>query len=849
MSSHRLPVLAALVLLLALVTVFAPTLFMGRVISVNDTVLDEIPWRSVNPSLEVMNPELKETATTFVSQTALLRRHGTDVAVWNPYVTSGEPGLAAWPNGLLSPTVLPALALPEAQLLNAIVLAKLVVAFVGMLLLLRGRGLDTDSSAVGAIAFAMSGPMVAQWLWTASSTAAALPFLLWTIDRSRRIERWSRRIALAAAGWALFATGGDAGATVAGLALAATWWVFLLIREPLHRSHTLRALGAHAIALVLVCVALLPAIKLAAPSSDTHHHLASGLGLDVARLVVDPFALGDPRRLTYEAPPGWSEVRHAESCLAPGWVALALAAIGLVSRRRDIAFWASLAALIILVLAWTPLTSLASRLPGAPGPGALTPLFAVAVATLAAAGAERLQPLAPAAWRWAGLVLLAGAIILQQGAIAIHLLPYLPESSSTPQPTAGIRWLQQRTDPPTTRIVPLFSTLWPDLPQRFGLADVRGQGPDVPYRRWLQSVDSQAWGHWGDVVLLNGATVDLHHPYLQALGGRYVLEPPDLQVVAYSLGSDTVELEPRTRQVGPLRTGATVVQQLEPPPGCSRIAIHAVRTTRTIRGTVQIMLTDVDRGAALGSWTIDAHQLTTQGFAWLDLAAPPTSGHRCLLTLSFGTLTGAVTLLATPADEAPGSLLVNERPLDGDLGLSYDVSGYSQVYSGPDLRIWENRNALPRGWLVHTIVPGDLETLLSAEPPFSLADVAVLPTNVAGHVDRQLSPPTAPESVRCSADVPGWTFHISVTGGAILSTSIRARPGLWRMTIDGVETPPYRVNGLFMGALLEPGEHTVQFEPRLPRSWWIPSVGAITLLGILLATACLPTRSKASQQP
>ena len=821
----------------------APSLFSGRVVSVNDAVLDEVPWRHVHPAVEVVNPELKDPATTFVSRAALLRDEGLAVALWNPYVAAGQIGLAAWSYGLLSPTVFPAIFLPEARFLNGVLLIKLVLAFVGMFLLLRERRLQQDAAAVGAVVFALSGPVATQWLWSSGSTAVALPWLLWTIDRSRRVQRWSRRVMLATAGWALFATGGDPGATAIGAGAAALWWVSLLILEPEHRAFGLRTVSAHLPAVCLVGAILLPAILLSPHSTDTPGML-DGIGTDAARLVVDPFAFGDPRRLTWEPPATWADSRHADSCLAPGWVALALAAVGCVGRRRDLWVWITAAVLVPLTLALTPLLATLSHLPGAPGPATVTPLFALAVGALAAIGATQLQAIAPPTLRWPGVLLVAAAIVTQQGMTAVHLLSYLPPDEATPQPTTGIQWLQEHAAAHHDRIVPLFSTLWPDLPQRFGLRDVRSHDPQPSYRSWMQTIDSQAWGHWGSAVILNGATIDLDHPYLRVLGGRFLVEPPDLQVVAYTLGNSTVELGPRTARVGPVATSDTVVQQLELPNGCSRIAVHAARANpeRPVDGAVQVTLTDVDDGTSLGSWTLDAAELVEQGLAWIDLTTTPAAGHRHLLALSFVLDTGRLTLRATQRDMVPGSLLWNDSAQPGDLGLSFDVSGFARVYSGSDLQVWENRNALPPAWLVQRIVPGDLDTVLAAEPPFDLANVAVVPTEVASEIDGQLEMGDQSATVDSTSHGRRWRFQTSSASSSVLATSIRWAPHLWRLTVDGEPGVPFLANGLFVGVFLPAGEHTVELWPQIPNSWWLPPAVALSALLLIALGAARPAR-------
>ena len=180
MQSRPFPTLPVCVGLLAVVVVFFPSLFFGRVISPLDTVLTEPPWQSSHHAVEVTNPELKTAATTFLPRLLEAREAGLATALWSPYRACGGPGWLAWSWGLLSPLVAPLLPwVPGAFLLNGVVLGKLLLAFAGSLALQRRLGRSQEAAVVGAAAFTLAGPLTARWLEPASATVAALPLLLW----------------------------------------------------------------------------------------------------------------------------------------------------------------------------------------------------------------------------------------------------------------------------------------------------------------------------------------------------------------------------------------------------------------------------------------------------------------------------------------------------------------------------------------------------------------------------------------------------------------------------------------------------------------------------------------------
>ena len=59
----------------------------------------------------------------------------------------------------------------------------------------------------------------------------------------------------------------------------------------------------------------------------------------------------------------------------------------------------------------------------------------------------------------------------------------------------------------------------------------------------------------------------------------------------------------------------------------------------------------------------------------------------------------------------------------------------------------------------------------------------------------------------------------------------------WQVDVDGVPARMMRVNGLFRGVHLTPGEHTVTFSYRPAKFYLGAATSAITALGLALACA------------
>jgi hypothetical protein len=350
--------------------VFFPTLFFGRVVSPLDVLYNDPPWRAVHHPVEVTNPDLERPATAYLPLLEAARRDGASIALWNPYLAGGAPGVLAWNDGLLSPTVLPFLPWIDPALLpNAVILAKLLLAFVGTWLLLRRLGLGQTAASVGGAAFALSGPLTAAWLWPSSATGAALPLLLYAADRVLAAAKPWRTVAAGTLAWLAFLAGGGPGETAVGLVLVAAWVIVRFGEARRRGAAGLRHLAAVAASASIAGALLAPSFGLFAASLGPSGALARpaahhAFGWQAFRLLVDPFAFGDPRRATYSPPPALSGMAFHDTVLAIGFVTVVLALLGLASRRRGIVFWGAVCGLALAGLAWAPAGVLLPAVPG-----------------------------------------------------------------------------------------------------------------------------------------------------------------------------------------------------------------------------------------------------------------------------------------------------------------------------------------------------------------------------------------------------------------------------------------------------------------------------------------------------
>lgn len=198
------------VLLLALLpfALFGHALLPGRVLAPVDLLMTAYPWRALAPSVTPVNPLL--TDVTYLVHPLLLWgareiREGR-LPLWNPQLFAGAPYLANPHTAMFFPLTWLMWLLPAAPALTLLAISK--IALVGVATYWCGRrlALGRGAAVLGAVAFMLSGQVVAWLHWPYTTTMAFLPILVGVVElmRARADARSVAALALAVA-LALFA--------------------------------------------------------------------------------------------------------------------------------------------------------------------------------------------------------------------------------------------------------------------------------------------------------------------------------------------------------------------------------------------------------------------------------------------------------------------------------------------------------------------------------------------------------------------------------------------------------------------------------------------------------------------
>ncbi len=180
---------------------------------------------------------------------------------------------------------------------------------------------------------------------------------------------------------------------------------------------------------------------------------------------------------------------------------------------------------------------------------------------------------------------------------------------------------------------------------------------------------------------------------------------------------------------------------------------------------------------------------------------------------------------------------------------------YRQVHSG-DVKIYENRAALPRAFVVHQaeVVGSDDEaiaamqnpafdptqTLIAQEKTFEVLKTSKVSKGQSSANDQVAIVKYEPERVEIAAtpDSPGWL---------VLTDAFY--PG-WQATVDGQPVEILPVNIMFRAVAVPEGEHRVVFEFR-PRSVemgaWVSAGAWVVVIGAMLNIVRAMVRSKLEQ--
>jgi hypothetical protein len=341
---------------LVILALFGSVLFLGKVLLPLDLLANSSPWRDLPPAGAKSLPLQWDLIE---DQAAFRAEHRRQVArgewpLFNPRVGAGEPFLANASAQHGHPLVLLSDLLPVHHAPGMLAASKVLLCLVFSFVLLRRWGVGEPAALGGALAYGLSGFVFVQLGWVHAHSAAALPFLLYGVERAVAVGGQRDRVLLGVAtAWTLL---GGHPETIVYVLLAALvvgferWWstsVGLPWPRPFERARPVVAaallggmLAAPFVAPLLLRVdgslrATLNRVRVenirsgAQSDGDTR---AERLDRFVRRVVpvVAPLALGSER-----FGPSWGHASYFQEGTAfAGSAALFAALLGVVAVRR-----------------------------------------------------------------------------------------------------------------------------------------------------------------------------------------------------------------------------------------------------------------------------------------------------------------------------------------------------------------------------------------------------------------------------------------------------------------------------------------------------------------------------------
>lgn len=179
--------------------------------------------------------------------------------------------------------------------------------------------------------------------------------------------------------------------------------------------------------------------------------------------------------------------------------------------------------------------------------------------------------------------------------------------------------------------------------------------------------------------------------------------------------------------------------------------------------------------------------------------------------------------------------LLNTRYVIAKKDVELDWNKFSLAFDGdPDLNVYENRNALPRAFVVPNVVfqpshEAALQAITAADfdptvtAVIEAASTAAVPAGGSGTVT----------DIRTGHN--RLAFSVNVDAPALVFVSQVWYPG-WQVRVDGrAAGAPWRTDYLYQGVSVPAGQHTVvlTFNPPLWRAGWGAAViGALAIVGL-----------------
>jgi hypothetical protein len=818
---------AALIYAALSLLMVSPALAPGKTLSPSDLLWAATPWKA-NPPPGVpgfgSNRELSDQVYVFQPFLQHTRRELPHVPLWNPSLMGGRPYLANAQSAVFSPFSAPAYVLPFWRSLAVIAALKLFMAALGTFLLASALRIGFGGALLAGLVYGFSFWFVAWLGWPTTSVWAFLPWLWLLADR---IVRRPDVLSVAGLGavTCLQYLGGHPQSSFHVLVFTVAFFGLRLAgrgRAGLPAGTLGRRVAAFAGGLVLgtalAAITLLPLLEFLHRSADSSSRGYFATLFAPKRYLLTAFLhdyWGRTTRTSIDAPLNPILVEHQ---FYAGALPLMLAPAALLLRRSlaRIGVAAIGAVALATSVGLTPLDSLVRALPGfdVTQNSRLAIVYFLSLALLAGWALHDLSERRPVR-RSRRTVLTVSAAVLAVPIVWMALLGTLTLRplghalgvawgfASPPRPAAGVTASELGGIRGEIRLASLLEWL---LPASGGLALVA-----LRLRRLIGPTPFAALA-----VLLVAADL-------------------------FKAGVGFNPAIPERNAVQPLTPALRYLRERRP-------ARFTGLTPRNRLGLVNTMPPDIAmRYGLFDARGYDFPVERRYERLWREnVGVPPCSYEFCTSSA-----------LASPrALRALSVLGVADLVQDpGDAPLR--VPGLRLAYRGADARVYANRRALPRAFLVgrQQVVDGDSAALAAVvSPSFRGRSVAVTDKPLPG-----LSPGGGARRERA----PGTARLESYGAEHVRVRTASRRPSIlvltdvwypgWKATVDGGPVSVRRVDYLLRGVPVPAGTHLValRYKPDSWRAGWIVSALALALLlsTLLLRRARRPWRRRARASP
>ncbi|HXI11078.1 MAG TPA: hypothetical protein VNM92_00320 [Thermoanaerobaculia bacterium] len=800
------------------VVLFFPTIFMGRLISPLDALLQRQPWVSeVAP--QAQNTLLSEPAES-AWPLASITHDGQGFPHWNRFVGAGMPAVAGRGGASLSPFVfLPALLLPLAWFYSGLIFLKLNVAIAAAYLWLREERMGKKGAAFGAIVAGGSGICAVWWLWDASNTIAILPAALWIVSRAARGKRFPLSL-VAVISFCFFVSGYAAGAAVGASLVAAYFFYQCAIARRIRRLRVAELLVMIMIGSLIATPIALAARNWASEIAPRTVSNSAGFAFSEVHDFIGPFhlrkILGRDHGREPELPSNL-----VESTVYVGTVTLPFILLALI-RRRDSSRWFWLAALVFLVAAVTgwlsanlggifslPLNRLSLFLPPVAGY-----LSASGIAAISSSRSKRSRSLNALLTVFVSSLTLINVFDLSL--FAGKFFPYRTEVQLPP--SEALSFLAGQAG--VFRIAPFFGYLPPNSAALYGLEDIRSRS-EIPedYRKILERINPGSSPPGARSTQFNGLHFKPYDPLVSMLNVRYLVEPREIDILKWGIYGATVPAVPLNGSL-PIQSGRHLERMIhidaEPFWACE--IPFTLERSESDRSFIRFRFSRPGTEEVVFDRSIHAPELSRRDKIYLPIHPFASKGDALLLRIESHGVDGKIAAA---------------EPVRGETPFFYGRVKSPLILLGElsDGRIFENLAVLPRFYPVREIYPLSSKDLLMRETfDFSLA--AAVPATF--HGDRSVYDGAASANVRLREYGSRRIVVDTESPVAFFLSSSEKLTEDMRARIDGKPAQLVRTNSLFAGLPIAAGRHRLILERRVGRKWWPLAWAGLVLLSIAL---------------